>query len=131
MTTWSRDEGPQPLKEEITVTVTTGVRPEDRALLEGLGLQISDAAGEAVTCIFPAGKGIMSLPSYVTDEALNEEKTRVIAHTLMQYFQVGAATLVCVSTRFALPPEGKVQPQWTTLSVVEAEAQAEGARSSR
>jgi hypothetical protein len=125
MTTWRRDEDPMPLKRTVTVTVTTGVSEQDRLLLEGLGLQFNAAGTE---CTFPTGKGIMTLPSQVSDEAFNEEHTRVVAHTLSQFFQVGDS-LVSISTRFSLPAGGKVQPQWTTLSVLAQSPAAQGAHS--
>ena len=51
------EEGPLPLKEAITITVTTEVRPEDRSLLESLGLHFADGSEEATTLTFPTGKG--------------------------------------------------------------------------
>jgi hypothetical protein len=113
MKVWRLDEGPLPLKESVTHTLTIGVSEQDRRLLEGLGLEFNASGTE---CTFPAGKGIESLPSEITDETFNEEHTRIVAHTLMRLFQVGDV-LVCVSTRFTIPDEGAVQPQWTTLSV--------------
>src|SRR5690348_7041485 len=115
------EEGPLPLKEAVTLTITIGMRSEDRTQLESLGLLFADGPEGAITLTIPGGEGIISLPSNIVDETLNEEKTRVTAHTLMRYFRVGAV-LLCVSTRFFLPLEGEVQPQWTTLSVLKVEA---------
>lgn len=123
MKAWRLDEGPLPLKEAVSHTISIAASEQDRRLLEGLGLEFNESGTE---CTFPAGKGIMSLPSEITDETYNEEHTRIVAHTLERFFQVSDIR-VCVSTRFTIPGEGAVQPQWTTLSVLAQSAAAPAA----